>query len=57
MGEMLEVVDNIKYLGVIIDKHLSFRKHAAYIGGKVGSKLGVLRRLRGDISPYMRCIV
>lgn len=53
----LEVVTEIKYLGIIIDKNLNFSKHVDYIGRKVGAKLGVMRRISGDISAYMRCIV
>lgn len=53
----LEVVTEIKYLGIIIDKNLNFSKHVDYISKKVGAKLGVMRRIGMDISAYMRCIV
>lgn len=53
----LEVVNEIKYLGVIIDKNLNFMEHVNYIGKKIGSKLGVLRRVGVNLTPYMRCVV
>lgn len=53
----LEVVNEIKYLGVIIDKNLNFMEHVSYIGKKIGSKLGVLRRVGVNLTPYMRCVV
>lgn len=56
-NKKLEVVSEIKYLGVIIDKNLNFSAHVDYISRKVGGKLGLLRRIGKDISPYMRCVV
>lgn len=53
----MEVVSEIKYLGVIIDKNLNFSAHADYISRKVEGKLGLMRRIGKDISPYMRCVV
>jgi len=55
--ENLEVVSEIKYLEVIIDRNLNFAAHVDYIGKKIGAKLGVLRRVSKDITPNMRCIV
>lgn len=31
----IEVVDKIKYLGVIIDRKLTFKEHVSYIGDKI----------------------
>lgn len=45
---VLKVVSEIKYLGVIIDKNLNFSAHVNYLGSKIGSKLGILRRSRHD---------
>lgn len=53
----LDVVTEIKYLGIIIDRNLNFSKHVDYISKKVGAKLGVMRRIGRDISAYTRCIV
>jgi len=43
--ENLEVISEIKYLGVIIDRNLSFAVHVDYLGKKIGTKLGLLRRI------------
>jgi len=55
-GRNLEIASKIKYLGVIIDRNLNFTEHVDYIGRKVGVKLGVLRTVGKDMTPYMRCI-
>jgi len=52
----LEVVSEIKYLGVMIDKNLNFTAHVDYLGKKIGSKLGVFR-ISVNLTPYMRCVV
>ena len=36
----------MKYLGVILDDHLTFDEHITYIVNKASKKLGVLRRAR-----------
>ena len=56
-GKELEVVADIKYLGIIIDKNLNFSKHIDYVSRKVGANLGVMRRIGRDISAYMKCVV
>ena len=56
-GKELEVVTDIKYLGIIIDKNLNFSKHIDYVSRKVGANLGVMRRIGRDISAYMKCVV
>ena len=56
-NKVIEVVDELKYLGVIVDKNLRFSAHVNYVGKKVGSKLGVLRRISGDLTPYTRCTI
>jgi len=37
---------NFKYLGVLLDQTLSWKDHIDYIGSKISSRLGVLRRAR-----------
>ena len=49
-GTEIEWVKEYKYLGVIFDNTLSFRKHATYIRRKVGGKMNILRMLAG--SPW-----
>ena len=42
----LERVHNFKYLGVLLDTTLSWKDHVEYIGNKISSRLGILRRGR-----------
>lgn len=51
---ILEVVSEIKYLGVILDKNLTFSAHVDYISKKAGAKLGEMRRIGRDLSCNMR---
>jgi len=56
-NSVLEVVSEIKYLGVIIDRNLKFAAHIDYLEKKIGCRLGLLRRVGANLTPYMRCIV
>ncbi len=47
--ELVESVDEFKYLGVILDKHLSFDVHINKLCGKVNSRNGLLKRVRSFI--------
>jgi len=40
----LERVSKFKYLGVFLDNTLSWKDHVEYIGNKISSRLGILRR-------------
>ena len=40
----IERVSSMKYLGVILDEHLTIDEHITYIITKVSNKLGILRR-------------
>ena len=40
------MVQKTKFLGVIIDEHLSFGPHIQYIKGKVSRSLGILYKCR-----------
>ena len=42
----LEECDKYKYLGVIIDKNLSWKPHVEYISGKISKACGALAKLR-----------
>ena len=42
----LERVNKFKYLGVLLDNTLSWKDHVEYIGNKISSRLGILRRAR-----------
>ena len=38
--------DHVKYLGVIIDQHLSWKHHIDYIALKISRNIGIISRLR-----------
>ena len=42
----LECKDYVKYLGVLIDNHLSWKYHIDYIPSKLSKVIGVIARLR-----------
>ena len=46
----LERVNKFKYLGVLLDNTLSWKDHVEYIGNKISSRLGILRRARKVLS-------
>ena len=50
----LERVNKFKYLGVLLDNTLSWKDHIEYIGNKISSRLGVLRRAR-KVLPKPTC--
>ena len=43
---VLERKDHVKYLGVIIDQHLSWKHHINYIALKISRNIGIISRLR-----------
>ncbi len=46
---VIECVNDMKYLGVIIDRHLTFTSHINKLCGKISSKIGLLWRVRSFI--------
>ena len=46
-GEAIEWVSEFKYLGVVIDKNLSFNSHMKYTTKKVQSRLNAMRAISG----------
>lgn len=48
--ELIEKVNSIKYLGVVIDKHLKFTELVDYICKKIGKKIGYFKRIRNKIN-------
>ena len=42
----IERIDQFKYLGVLMNQNLSWNDHISYIGRKIASRLGILRRVR-----------
>ena len=52
----LEIVNDFKYLGVLLDPTLSWKDHVEYIDNKVSSRLGMLRRAR-KVLPKATCLM
>ena len=49
----LDFVDSYKYLGIILDKSLTFNKHVQQCINRVSHKLFLLSKIRSYISEYM----
>ena len=45
----LERKDYIKYLGVFLDKHLSWKPHIDYISLKISKTIGLISKLRHSV--------
>jgi exonuclease III len=56
-GEVLEFVDEIKYLGIVIDSHLNFKSHISYIIKKIGSKINYLSRVGQFLSLWTKILI
>ena len=52
----LDRIYNFKYLGVLLDHTLSWTDHVEYIGPKISSRLGILRRAH-KILPKSTCLM
>ena len=42
----LEQQDYVKYLGILIDKNLSWKYHIDYVASKISRTIGIIARLR-----------
>ena len=55
-------MSSLKYLGVYLDEHLTFRKHVEHIERAVGKKLAVFRRVKCNLTTqakrhfYISCV-
>lgn len=56
-GEQIEKVNQIKYLGFIIDQELDFDPHCQYIKKKMAKKIGFLFRLSNKVSMFARLTI
>lgn len=51
-GELVELVESYKYLGIVVDRKLKFKDHTDYICKKISKKLGFLYRVRKFLSTW-----
>ena len=55
--EQIQEVSSYKYLGVMVDKHITFEAHAEYISGKVSKRLSSLSRAWNTLPQELRKLV
>ena len=58
----IEQKDHVKYLGVLMDEHLNWKKQIANVTKKISRGVGILAKLRGYVDPKLlkniyHCIV
>ena len=56
-NEVLAKCDEIKYLEVIVDKHLSWRSHIEKVRKKCLSALAVLHKIKGSLPPKLKSVL
>jgi len=49
-GKKLFPSDYVKYLGILIDKHLLYRQHMNSVGNKLARAIGMLKKIRHYVS-------
>ena len=48
-GQKIKRVTNTKFLGIIIDEHLSWDKHIEQIGSKISKNIGIISQLKNTL--------
>lgn len=56
-SEIIEIVDNVKALGVIFSKNLIWNDHIDYIQSKMSSAVGVMNRMRHILPPKIKLLL
>lgn len=49
----IEQKDYVKYLGVLMDEHLNWKKHIANVTKKISRGIGILAKLRSYLDPKL----
>ena len=52
-GEQIEQVDSFNFLGVVIDKHISWKYHTEMLSNKISKYCGVLSRLKNYLPLFI----
>ena len=53
-GQVLEIVDEVKYLGITIDKRLSFNSHIENVTKKMSKKFGIICKLNKSLTQWSK---
>ncbi|KAL9986631.1 hypothetical protein ACROYT_G000802 [Oculina patagonica] len=56
-GDLIKRVSEYKYLSVVLDDALSWNAHVKYVLGKAGKRLGMLSRIRSDVTTNTANII
>ena len=49
-GRLIKRAFEFKYLGVVFNKHISWNSHVKYVLSRAGKRLGMLGRIRGNLT-------
>ena len=55
-GHSIDAVEYTRFLGIYIDNKLNWKKHIAYISGKVSRGIGIILKARKIVMPWKPCI-
>ena len=56
-GQMIECVNEFKFLGILIDLHLSWAPHINYLANKLSRINGILTKLKHFLPQYILQII
>ena len=56
-GRRLTPVSTVKYLGMLLDEHLSWMKEVTWVNSKLNQTIGIIRKLRHNTSLLILKIV
>ncbi|KAL3285155.1 hypothetical protein HHI36_019276 [Cryptolaemus montrouzieri] len=55
--QLIDFVQEMKYLGIVFDQQLNSSKHADFLCKKIGKEVGYLGRISRKLSPWCRRVV
>ena len=55
--QLVDEVNSVKYLGLVLDSHLSWNEHIDLIASKIRSVIGVLYKLKLSLSVNMKKMI
>lgn len=56
-NEPIEIVQQMKYLGVIVDNNLKFNQHVNFVCKKIGKKIGFMGRVSKCMSVWTKTLI